>query len=439
MDIKEIIDLKNASPDEVITQLKEKSIDVIPWSRLKKEYDPMQHPVMDKKLYPDIVEKDGMLQKVTRVTYDLQRLAAKRLTELCFGVPVKRVYKIEEGDAEAQEIADALEAIYKNNRIDSVNITRGGYLFASCEVMTLWYAQLEDNKYYGFDSHLKLRSVSFSPMRGDELYPLFDEYGDLIALSVKYTRKEGTNEVTYFDAYTADRHIKWKNAGEWEVIEDDNIIIGKIPAIYMYRETPAWEQTSELVYEMEWAMSRNGNYLRENSRPLFVVYADEEIQFGNEPSANSSGKSILKYPVGSNAGYVTWQQAVDSLRFHVTELRQIFFTQLQLPDWSFDNMKSVPMSGESMKQMFIDAILKVKDESGRLIEFLDREMNVVKAFLKQMRPEWSEKIDALSVEMVITPCTVDESSTDVADRSGEMRDGVQQQTDTTAQNRPTNV
>ena len=70
-------------------------------------------------------------------------------------------------------------------------------------------------------------------------------------------------------------------------------------------------------------------------------------------------------------------------------------------------MKANPMSGESRKQLFIDAQLKVKDESGRLIEFLDREMNVVKAFLKTMLPEkqWKD-VDSLQVEMDITPFTI---------------------------------
>jgi hypothetical protein len=50
-------------------------------------------------------------------------------------------------------------------------------------------------------------------------------------------------------------------------------------------------------------------------------------------------------------------------------------------------MKSMPMSGEARKQMFIDAQLKVKDESGRLIEFHDRELNVVRAFAKVVAPK----------------------------------------------------
>ena len=78
-------------------------------------------------------------------------------------------------------------------------------------------------------------------------------------------------------------------------------------------------------------------------------------------------------------------------------------------------MKSNPMSGESRKQLFIDAQLKVKDESGRLIEFLDREMNVVKAFLETMLPEkqWKD-VDSLQVEMEITPFTITDDKDTIA-------------------------
>ena len=121
----------------------------------------------------------------------------------------------------------------------------------------------------------------------------------------------------------------------------------------------------------------------------------------------------MQYPKGSTAAYVTWQQAVENLKFYVTELRQSFFTQLQLPDWSYESMKSNPMSGESRKQLFIDAQLKVKDESGRLLEFFDREVNVIKAFLKIILPEdMHSDIDALPVETQVSPFTItDEKDT----------------------------
>ena len=67
------------------------------------------------------------------------------------------------------------------------------------------------------------------------------------------------------------------------------------------------------------------------------------------------------------------------------------------------------MSGESRKQLFIDAQLKVKDESGRLLEFFDREVNVVKAFLKVALGEpYEADIEALPVENEITPYTITE-------------------------------
>lgn len=400
--------LKLGDPLQMLAALREKSITVPSWAGhhgLREAYDPKRHPVMNKARYPDISNGDGTVTYVTRVTYDMQRLATKRMTELVTGIPVKRVYKPE--NDRQREAASVIEKIYERNRIDSVNIDRCGRLFAGCEVMTLWYATEERNRLYGVDSPLKLRCRTFSPMFGDCLYPLFDEYGDMIAMSVGYTRKRGSKTVSFFDAYTSDRHLKFSSEGGWQVVEDELITLGKIPAIYAFRPTPIWEDTSKIVYEMEWAMSRSGNYLRENSKPLFVVFADENISYGDEKSPDQEFKAVMQYPQGSSAQYITWQQAVDNLKFYIAELRQSFFTQLQLPDWSYESMKASPMSGESRKQLFIDAQLKVKDESGRLLEFFDRELNVVKAFVKViMGDSYADDIEALPVENVITPFTI---------------------------------
>ena len=401
------------TPQEIIAALKAKSIIIPKWggvNGLRDEYDPKRHPVMNKGKYPDISNDDGTVTYVTRITYDLQRLAVKRMTALVTGLPVKRVYKPE--NDRQKEVARVMEKMYERNRIDSVNIERCNMLFASCEVMTLWYAVEERNDLYGTLSPIKLRCRNFSPMFGDELYPLFDEYGDMIALSVGYTRKVGGKTVSYFDAYTSDRHIKFSSEGGWNIVEDEAITLGKIPGIYGFRPTPIWEDTSKIVYEMEWAMSRNGNYLRENSKPLVVVFADEAIEYGDEATDDPyqfKGKAVMQYPKGSNAAYITWQQAVENLKFFISELRQSFFTQLQLPDWSYESMKATPMSGESRKQLFIDCQLKVKDESGRLIEYFDRETNIVKAYAKVIMGEgYAADIDALPVENVITPFTIND-------------------------------
>lgn len=413
MTIEEILNSEN-SAESKIAALKEKTIVVPVWSGrfgLVQQFDPTKHPVMNKQKYPDIVTEEG-IEYVTRVTCDLQRLATKRMTELVTGIPPKRVYTPE--NDKQKQIAAYIESIYDRNRINSVNNERLNMLFAGCEVFTLWYAIEERNTLYGFTSPLKLRCRNFSPMLGDELYPLFDEYGDMIAMSVGYTRKKGRKFVQYFDTYTADKHIKWSNEnGGWAEVENENITLGKIPGVYAWRPTPIWEDTSKTVYEIEWALSRNGNYLRQNSKPIFIVFADEAISYGDEKSPNKEFRSVMQYPQNGRAEYVTWAQAVENLKFYVEQLRDLFFTQLQLPDWSYGKMSQQALSGESRKQMFIDAQLKVKDESGRLIEFFDREMNVVKAFAKVMLGEgYAADIDALKVETLITPFAItDEKDT----------------------------
>lgn len=406
----DIIKILQLPPNEIVDNLTQKTISIPKWDYLRREYDSELHPVMNKAIYPDVVRSSNEIEQVTRVTLDFQRLAVKRMTELCFGIPVKRVAS---SDNQTQkDISTIIEAIFMRNRIDNVNIERANLLFSGCEVLTLWYAKEDRNTIYGIDSPIKIRCKNFSPVYNDELYPFFDEYGDMVAMSVKYKRKRLDETITLFDCYTADRHIKLEQGEktDWQIVEDEKISLGKIPAVYCYRPTPVWENTSKLVYEMEWTLSRNGNYIRKNSKPLFGIFADENIELNKELTENQEFRSILQFPMGSSAQYITWQQSIESIKFQIDELKQMFFTQLQLPDFSFESMKSTPMSGEARKQLFIDAQLKVKDESGRLLEMLDREVNVVKQFVKLMLPQYANEIDALQIENRITPFTITDES-----------------------------
>lgn len=407
MDIKKILQMP---PSDIVDALTEKTISLPRWEILRREYDSELHPVMDKRQYPDILHSDNEIEKVTRVTLDFQRLAVKRMTELCFGIPVKRVASPE--NQTQKDITTIIDAIFQRNRIDNVNIERANLLFSGCEVLTLWYAKEDKNTIYGIESPIKIRCKNFSPVTNDELFPYFDEYGDMVAMSVRYKRKRLDETITLFDCYTAERHIKLEQGEktDWQVVEDEKITLGKIPCVYCYRPTPIWENTSKLVYEMEWTLSRNGNYIRKNSKPLFGIFADEQIELDKELTENREFRSILQFPMGSTAQYITWQQSIESVKFQIDELKQMFFTQLQLPDFSFESMKSTPMSGEARKQLFIDAQLKVQDESGRLLEMLDREVSVVKQFVKLILPKYASEIDALQIENRITPFTITDES-----------------------------
>ena len=415
-DVNEAIRGLRTSPEkaqELASFLMQKTVRLRPWSELVKEYDTRFHPVMDKALYPDVTNGDGSIDKVTRVPLDLMKVTAKRMTELVCGIPVKRVYKPQ--DDRQKEVAQVIEKIYQRQRIDAVNVERLNMLFAGCEVATLWYSVKSPNHLYGIDSDLKIRCRNFSPMLGDQLYPLFDAYGDMIAMSFWYQRVVGNETKTYFDAYTDEYHVGFELDDGWKMLEYEETSIGKIPCVYLMRPTPVWENNAPLVYEMEWALSRNGNYIRKNSKPIMAVYADELMRFGESEKDGSQDKrfkDVFALPTNGKMEFVTWTQAAENLKFHIQELRQQYFSSLQMPDFSMDNMKTVPMSGEARKMVFIDAQMKAKDESGRIQEFLDRETSVVKAFTKVLMPGYDKDIDALEIENVITPYTLqDEKET----------------------------
>ncbi len=400
MDIKEIID-KGRNASEVIADLKTKIINVPAWSVLEKEYDPTKHPVKTDLTYNRAVEA-GKLKEVSTITIAAQKLAVERITGLMFGIPVQRIYKPQ--NEKEKQVADIMEAIFQRNRIDSLNMERSRNLYASCENVTIWYAQAQPTIYAGYQSALKLRCKNYSPMQGAQLFPLFDEYDDMIALSVAYKKLEADKQVEYFDAYTADEHIRWRYDGANPVEElREEITLQKISGLYIHRGLPIWENLSENIYEAEWTLSRNGNYIRKNARPTFVIYSDDEIAVGGEKAGSSIGRNVLRLRQSDKAEYATWNGATDAIKYHVEEILRLFFTQLQLPDMSMDSMKATPMSGEARKMLFIDAQMKVLAESGIWLEMFDREVNVVRAYVKTMFPSLASAVDTLYVENVITP------------------------------------
>lgn len=398
-EITRIIDLSRSNED-IISDLKEKFVDVPQWSDLRKQYDPKEHDInKDSKRPKKMVS--GKPEEPSRIHLGLEKLATKRMTEFMFAIPVKRVYSNIEDGAEKQEIAKAIEAIYTRARIDSVNLKRGKSFFASCEICTMWYAVEDKNKLYGFDSKYKLKCKSYSPMDGYSLYPLFDEMDDMLAMSFEYKKKIKEEEFIYFETYTKDKHITWRSAsaGSFEIVGDEDIKLLKIPAIYTHTSTSLYSELSHIVSEIEFTLSRNSDVIAYNCAPILMVSGEVK---GSE--AKGEGRRVYRVDNGGSVSYISWAQSIEALKYHVDTLLRMYFMQLQLPDISFENMKGLSaMSGEARKTLLTDAHLKVGDEKCEFLEFFDREANIIKAFLKLMNPKWESAIDEIDIEHVITP------------------------------------
>lgn len=396
-----IIDLTNPT-DELRKALATKQDKLPRWEDVRKDYEPSLHRVAtDRTILRDKERPDGTIEPSSRITIGIEKIATARISEFCFAIPVKRVYNNDEGDSLKAQAIKAIEAIYKHARIDTENTKRAVSYFASCEVATVWYAVEQPNTLYGFESKFKLRCRTYSPMEGYELYPYFDTSGDMLAMSVEYKRKEGDGkEYRFFETFTSERHYVWREGGgRWTLSTDERVVILKIPAVYMKRKKPIFADITAMREELELTLSRNGNVIAYNSAPFLKVKGK---LVGSE--ARGEAQRLFQLEEEGDIDYVSWSQSIDALKYQVEQLHRLIFMQLQMPDLSFDAMSRLGNIGFDARQTLLtDAHLKVGDEAGGLVEFLERECNVIKAFLKMMHLPFANILDSLEVEHVITP------------------------------------
>lgn len=398
-DIREILNLSTEA--DKIQALKQKNVFVPCWGDLRKDYEPTEHAIVkDTTTRRDKIKANGVVDKASRIYIGLEKLLTNRMSEFTFAIPVKRIYSGLE-DKKSQEISKALEMVYKHARTDAENLRRAKEYYASCEICTIWYAVPKKNKLYGFDSNFKLKCKTYSPMNGARLYPLFDEYGDMVAMSLEYDVHFGESKTTYFETYTAERHLKWKqdNFQHYENILDVENPIGKIPCVYMSRIEPIYGGLSYLRNEIEYTLSRNSDTIAYNSAPILKVSGGLQ---GEESKGES--KRVFRVENGGDVAYISWAQSIEALKYHVNTLVQQFWAQSQMPDISFENMKGLGNIGFDARQTLLtDAHLKVGDEQGAWVEFFERETNIIKAFLSQMNRNGFKNLDEVEVEHIITP------------------------------------
>ena len=432
-DIATIIDVKTRKVGDIIADLKEKSVKVPDWSKLIEDYEPTRHKVCtDTDTLKDKTRSDGTSEPSARIPIGLEKLLCRRMSEFTFAIPVRRVYSnINNPDGtpneKRQTIVKAIEAIYKNARINSENLKRSMAMYASCELFTIWYAVRKPNTLYGFDSKWKLKCKTYSPMQGFKLYPLLDELDDMMAMSFEYKKKVANKDITYFETYTLDRHYIWRQeleGGNWEQVlatqtEEGEQICGeeirlmKIPGVYGWREKPVYFGLTNLRSEIEYTLSRNSNVIAYNSAPILKIIGGMK---GKEDKGES--RRIFRVENGGDVGYVAWQQAIEALKYHVETMLKLYWMQAQMPDISFENLKGMGQIGYDARQTLLtDAHLRIGDEIGLWTEFLEREANIIKAFLKLMMPtEYEAEIDNVSIEHVITPFIQNDELTEIKKR-----------------------
>lgn len=403
---------------KVITLLKEKSVEVPAWSLLRTQYYPELHEIItNKKRRPKDKKGKDYTEKAARVTYDAERMFVNRLLEMMFTIPVSREYTFKGTAAEKKEqrkMKEAIDAVYDDNRIDGENVRRFRSLFAACEAVTFWYLVEEEggkkHDDYGFETPYHLKCRSYSPMEYKEssltsahIYYLADDYGKCQAISVEYDIKRANKTFTYFECYTNGHHYKWERSTETSLkyvpSVDEKLIIEKLPGVYGFRSQALFEPVPNNRDEVEFTLSRNSDVVRKNSHPLVKLIG--QLLNGEKPEGDQA-REVYNVELGGDVDTVTPAITPENVKYYVDELKKNLSESMQLSNLSLENLKACgALNAKAMQMLVAGDHMKVGLEKFIVLEYLDRECNIIKEYLAKMNVGWDGKIQKLKVKHVI--------------------------------------
>lgn len=414
MEIAEILKLQDAAGK--INELKKRKKET-PAGELLKQFDQSQHKIMDASVRPDkiitsgkTVEEggDGIVQRteaVARIALALQKLIVKRAAAFLFGNPVK--YYAEPANDTDKLLFDGIKKILEAVKINSFNRRLAREVFRATEAAECWYPVKAENVNYGFSSKYKLRVVIFSPLLGDELYPLYDSLGDLVAFSREYVTKVGTEETTFFETWTADKYLQWERTREgWTEVKNTANIVGKIPIIYASQEAAEWADVQILIERLEKLLSNFADTNDYHAAPK--IFVTGEVQ--GFAQKGESG-AIIEGSDGATAQYLAWQFAPEAVKLEISTLLNMIYTMTQTPDISFETVRGIgAVSGVALKLLFMDAHLKVLDKLEIFDEYLQRRVNLLKAYCGVMNVELARAAN-LAITPEVTPYIIGDEKT----------------------------
>lgn len=425
MDLKEI--LAKATPTEQVRALKTRHTDAPNMEELKSQFESQKHKVNDKSLRPDkeIKEERTSLvggiprkemvtvryEEVNRAAISLQKKIVNTSVNFLLANPVIISSQYNKG-SEQEKVFKAVESILEKNKINAINRTLARTCFSFKEVAEYWYTVPvggdESSNEYGIPSKFKLRCSVFSPDKGDELYPLFDDHGDMIAFSRQYYKDdEQGKEIAYFETYTSSFFLKYvkRGGGQWE-LEGDPVVnpIGKIPVVYIYQPTTEWEDVQPLIERLEKSLSNAGDTNDYHSSPKIFING-KVTGFSKKGEAGA----IIEGEKDTKAAYMGWDHAPESVKYEQSMLLKLIYSLTHTPDISFESVKGLGnISGVALKLLFMDAHLKCYDKIETFDTAFTRRYSILKSYIGLMNNKFKKASEELTIKSKFTPFIIED-------------------------------
>lgn len=430
MTLKEI--LSKGTPAEQVSALKIRQTPAPNMEELKSQFEPKGHKVNDRSLRPDKpikeertsivngVQKKEMItirfEEVNRAAISLQKKIVNTAVNFLLANPVIISSQYDKG-SDIEKVFKAVDNILEKNKVNSINRTLARSCFSFKEVAEYWYTipvgqdnegNLLTSNEYGIPSRHKLRCSIFSPDKGDELYPLFDDHGDMVAFSRQYYKDdEQGKEVAYFETYTETQFVKYikRGGGQWEQNGDPVANpIGKIPVVYISQPATEWEDVQPLIERLEKSLSNAGDTNDYHSSPKIFING-KVTGFSKKGEAGA----IIEGEKDTKAAYMGWDHAPESVKYEQSMLLKLIYSLTYTPDISFESVKGLGnISGIALKLLFMDAHLKCYDKIETFDTAFTRRYSILRSYIGHMSTKFKKAAEEANIKSKFTPFIIED-------------------------------
>jgi SPP1 family phage portal protein len=376
---------------EAIKQTKKSEYDTF-----KKQYDPKEHSVIkdtikrqDKTITVTSVDSEtGAVtntQKtvfVSRLSIPLQKQIVARAAAFLCGNPVEIIAQYDENTVQ-ENLMTVLLKTWDDNKLDYESKKLAKLMMAETECAELWYSEKASEDYWKgtpndkpkVNARLRVRILANS--LGDSLYPVFNQYGDMVAFGRGYDIVNGDKKEEHFDIYTETNFYLGKKVDNvWDVKTELNPH-KKIPVIYYSQDKPEWYDVQEMIDRLETLISNHADTNDYYGSPMVLVSGKVE----GFSAKGESGK-VLELEAGAKAEYLTWDQSPESVRMEYNNLRSLIMDMTDTPDISFEQVKGLGnYSGIALKMLFLGAHMKASEKEETFGKAIQRRLNFLKASL----------------------------------------------------------
>ena len=334
-------------------------------------------------------------------------------------------------DSSEEGLLAALNQVFKKNKLRYQNKQAVRSWLAEQEVAEYWYVVPDD----GFWAKLKrkvaevfgktrpeyrLKSVLWSPFRGDKLYPYFDDSGNLVALSREYKKRDlDDNEIDCFLCITADTVYQWENTNGW--VETGTFRHGfkKLPIIYMYRPHAYCEKIKTLRIRLEKLLSNYADCIDYHFFPILMLFGDVD-----QLSGELKNRIVQLTGLNANAQYLTWNQVPETVKFEVETLLSQIYGLTNTPRISFDSLKGTgnAVAGVTFDYVFMSTHLNVENLNETVGAFMQRRVNFLISALGSINTTLESVSETIDVDVKMQPYRL-ENIADKIDTAIKAKDG----------------